>query len=312
MGGLALAGSVPPLRVKLMRLEGHAWSNAERIEELSAGFEAAGFERIGDFDVEPAMFELRAFRHPGARAFAALYEHPLAGIWYDLFSYTPGCRSSFSFSTSQKSGLMDRRAEHPLVVITDLTTPQKACERFLQERPAENWAAVEAGEFVPMFERTYGEGMDWLMQQGGPSELAIRRITAADGQPATEQTVAMIRRAWSSQAAQHYGELLRERYLEEHPLSAPEWEEVRDRLIFIHAHTTAEDMSVHVDAAADPVDDDETDWQAGIKSLRRRIRETSPQEAFAALLRERNLTGRFRKQTTLSSPLPADVYIGPE
>ncbi len=312
IGGALAAGNVPSLRIQLMRVEGHEWKNAEQIEEWTKNLEEQGFEQIGDFDVSPMMMELRAMLHVESSTYAVLYEHPMVGTWFDITSLMEDGQASYTISTDQKNQ-MDHREEHPNVRVTAITTPAKAFEKFLKDRPQLDWSKVSAGEFVPRFEKAYADEMDWRVKRGGPTEAEIRRIAQQDGTEFNPQMVSSIQDAWANQASYQYEEELQKNYLAQSDHTASEWEEIRDRLFFVHEFTTATCIAEQIeDVIPDDDDDDGDAWEKMMSTIRRICDEKPGAVVFDRVLEELHLTGRFEKRGTVSEPIEATVYVCPE
>ncbi len=312
IGSALAAGNVPSLRIQLMRLEGHEWGNAEQIEEWTKNLEEQGFDQIGDFDVSPMMMELRAMLHVESSTYAVLYEHPMVGTWFDITSLMEDGQASFTITTDQKNQ-MDHREEHPNVRVTAITTPAKAFEKFLKDRPQRDWSKVSAGEFVPRFEKAYADEMDWRVKRGGPTEAEIRRIAQQDGTEFNPQMVSSIQDAWANQASYEYEEALQKNYLTQSDHSASEWEEIRDRLFFAHQFTTATYIAEQIgDAILDDDDEEEDAWEQMMSTIRRICDGKSGADAFDRVLEEFHLTRRFEKRGTVSDPIEATVYVCPD
>ncbi|QDT34092.1 hypothetical protein [Thalassoglobus polymorphus] len=311
-GGLH-AGGVPPLRIQLLRVEGHEWSNAQQIEEWTSNLQEQGFQVIGDFDVIPAMMELRALLHEETDTYAVFYEHPMVGNWFDIVSLTDDGSASFTISTDQKNQ-MDRRDDHPLTRITPLTTPAKAYQKFLKERPQRTWSRASKGDFVPRFEKAYAEEMDWRVNRGGPTEEEIRRIAQQDGTDVTPQMVSSIQEAWANQAAYLYDEEMEKNYLESCGLSAVQWEAICDRLVFVHELTNASQILEHLynfDIVEFSPVMANSDYDEQLASIKEICAHQQGDAAFQRVLEKWQITGQFEKHGQIDTPIPATVYLGP-
>ncbi|MCA8998596.1 MAG: hypothetical protein KDA80_16470 [Planctomycetaceae bacterium] len=313
--GAAAMGGVPPLRIKLLRLQNHEWTMSEKIREYTESFKSAGYQMIGDFDVEPAMMELRAFVHPGDSAYAVIYEHPIAGIWFDIYCHRADNSESYTMSTG-KPDLLDHAKEHPIVNVTDLTTPQKVHSKFLEKRPAGAWAEVTAANFVKQFQDAYARGMDWRLQRGGPTRDEVKRIAHRDGTEFNEESVEMIRAAWKGQAAIHYEEELFDKFLEQSAMSASEWEDIRDRLMFVHEYTQPDQIYDHLRLYEfeDECEEDELDdegYGPQMRTIREECRKKGPRDAFKTL-KQKFERHDVEYRATFDDPIEADVYVGPD
>lgn len=305
--------NVPPLRVKLLRIENHELSNAEQMQAWTENITQQGFEMIGDFEVQPAMMELRSFVNQETNSCAVFYEHPMVGQWLDIYSVIEDGSESFTLTTDQKN-LMDARDGHTIMRVTSLTTPAKAYEKFLKERPERDWTFIPPGEFVNRFQQSYADEMDWRVGRGGPTADEIKRISEKEGSEFNPQLVNNIQQAWKNQAGYQYEEEMLENYLAQSDLSAREWEKIRNRIIFIHQLTTADRVMDMIEYVA--INDDASDYDDAYEALQSKIKESlkqySPEQAFDRILNDYQITGRFEKAGVVEKPIRAIAYIGPE
>jgi hypothetical protein len=99
-------------------------------------------------------------------------------------------------------------------------------------------------------------------------------------------------------------EAIQERFLKESTLSAAEWEEVRDRLVFVHDQLTQAEVGELFD-----------EWVGDSEVVATRPQEaegTTAREFFSALVELAPASREFRKLGTISDPLEADVYAAPK
>ena len=112
IGARALAKQ--PDEIHLLPQPAHRWTNEVAIRALADPLLWAGFSEAGTYTVDklPGMavrFLLKADKH----VYAAIYEHPKAGIWLNLVSlYQDG--TSITFSTQRDRGL-GHRPGHAIV-----------------------------------------------------------------------------------------------------------------------------------------------------------------------------------------------------
>jgi hypothetical protein len=131
------------------------------------GYRPAGSFAVAEMGGLPIHFAVK----PSQCAVAAVYEHPEAGVWFDLFTrYQDG--TSFTFATSRKGAGLDQRPGHPTVRAPGLDAAA-AHTRFLRERPAGTMKSYSALEVPGIFIDAYAEAMAWRKQRG---------ITAAEVQ----------------------------------------------------------------------------------------------------------------------------------
>ncbi len=158
-----------PDRITLAPHSTPAGAEAKAILEALAwaGYRPAGSFAVVEMDRLPIHFVVK----PAECAVAAVYEHPKAGVWFDLFTrYEDG--TSFTLATGRKGGGLDQRPGHPTLRAPGLNAAA-ARARFLRERPAGAFKSFSAAEVPGMFADAYAEAMTWRKQHG---------ITAAEVQ----------------------------------------------------------------------------------------------------------------------------------
>jgi hypothetical protein len=235
-------------------------------------------------------------------AYAVVYEHDAAGVWIDIVTrYADG--TSITYSTARKGGELDQRPGHSCTRDPE-ASPSVLYQRFLAERPQRPMAAVTAEDFVQRFEQAYADSMDWRNARGGPTEEEIRAIAEASGEEVSEDLVKAIREQKRLEAMDGLRQAIQERFLKESSLSAAEWEEVRDRLVFVHNQLTQAEVGELFDQW---VGDGEV-----VASRPQEAEGTNAREFFAALVELAPAAREFRKLGTVSDPLEADVYAAPK
>jgi len=65
-----LSYSIPPPRIKLVRLEAIEWQHGDEVRTIEETLRQARFEEIGDFRIEPTKVLLRAFCKPVESTYA--------------------------------------------------------------------------------------------------------------------------------------------------------------------------------------------------------------------------------------------------
>jgi hypothetical protein len=119
--------------------------------------------------------------------------------------------------------------------------------------------------------------------------------------------VQSLRQTHEAQASIALTEAIRDHFLEESPLSAAEWEKLRDRMVIIHdrmlpALVASEFLSWSFGEDEAPFDDDEEQeppsYPAGL----------TPRRGFEHLNSTLPAARRFQKIAELSEPVPADIY----
>jgi hypothetical protein len=150
----------------------HAGPPGAEAKAILDGLAWTGYRPAGSFTVaEMGGLPIHLLVKPAECAVAAVYEHPKAGVWFDLFTrYQDG--TSFTLATARKGGGLDQRPGHPTIRAPGLD-PAAARARFLRERPAGALKSFSAAEVPSMFADAYAEAMAWRKQRG---------ITAAEVQ----------------------------------------------------------------------------------------------------------------------------------
>ncbi len=312
MAGLSdLKYSVVPRRLHLVPVDHIEWKDPERARAETSQLTALGFQPAGSYNVEEMDFlRIEAFARPGDYLYAAVYEHDKAGIWTDLV-----CRyqddTSLTVTNNREGSEMDQRPGHGNIYDPGASV-EKIYQRILQERPNRAMLPVSAAEFKPVFEKAYADSMDWRNSRGGATEDEIRAIMAATGQEVDEETVAEIRKAKENEAFSNMQETLREKFEEETSLSVPEWERVRDRLLFIYDGPSPEliaemFLSSRVDA------DEEFDYDAELERARATVEQAgSARAGFAALVAPLTGDRAYERLGTVSGAVVADVWVQPD
>ena len=132
---------------------------------ILGGLTREGFSPAGSFAVaEMGGLPIHFMVKPAESAVAAVYEHPKAGVWCDLFTrYQDG--TSFTFATARMGGGLEQRPGHPVVRAAGLD-PAAGHARFLRERPARAMKSFAAAEVPRMFADAYAESIAWRKQRG--------------------------------------------------------------------------------------------------------------------------------------------------
>lgn len=124
------------------------------------GFAPAGSFSVTEMGAMPIDFMVK----PAESAVLAVYEHPQAGVWLDLFTrYQDG--TSFTFATNTMGSGLEQRPGHPCVRVAALA-PAAAYARFVREPPAQAARPFAAAEVPAMFADSYAESIAWRKKQG--------------------------------------------------------------------------------------------------------------------------------------------------
>jgi hypothetical protein len=124
-----------------------------------------GYQRAGSYSVaEMGGLPIHFLVKPSDSAVAAVYEHPKAGVWFDLFTrYQDG--TSFTFNNARMGGKLEQRPGHPTVRVPGID-PATAHARFLRERTSAAMRSFQPAEVPQMFADAYAESIAWRKQHG--------------------------------------------------------------------------------------------------------------------------------------------------
>jgi hypothetical protein len=162
IGKAALAKQ--PDTIRLIPAATSAWRNAAEADRLDQGLRTCGFSDGGTFTIpELPGIVVRLFAHAADSFYAALYDHPQAGVWIDVGTrYADG--SSATFSTSRPTGLAPR----PGHAMTNMpgASPAQVVRNATSNRPRGLFAQHSPTEARRVFETAYAESMAWRKAHG--------------------------------------------------------------------------------------------------------------------------------------------------
>ena len=162
VGATALAQQ--PDTIHLEPAAAEAWRDAENARRVASSIQSLGFETAGTFRVpELPGITLELLAHPGESMYAAVYEHPQAGAWFEYFVR---CQdgTSVTFTTLPPTGL-DDRPDHPLVRAVG-ADPSSLFEKAQDRKPRKPLEPARASSVVAVFEQSYADSIAWRKQQG--------------------------------------------------------------------------------------------------------------------------------------------------
>jgi hypothetical protein len=107
-------------------------------------------------------------------------------------------------------------------------------------------------------------------------------------------------------------EALRENFLEASGWSAIEWDRKRERIFFVHDHADPDGLACCLIDAMDVDAMEDEDFEREESRILRRFEQGSRRSVFAELAAEDPVRDQFEKVGTVTEPVPADVYLGPE
>ncbi len=321
---LVKAGGIPPFRIRLEPSANTEWQNEDAIQTASNQLERAGYARAGEFEVRALEgVKLRAFWHRESSFFAALYDHPHAGVFADVFrEYDDG--TSVTVTTAPETGL--DQPSHALSFRVDGQIVEDGValalhERLQHESIGRTGYATRPEDFEQVFTEGYAQVMDWRIARGGVTRAEIERVVALaeEEEPPTDASIEMIQAMWRGAIAGFIEEEVQRIWLADSSLGAVEWEALRDRVTVIHEKGDDDDWieslawAIAEDEVGDPEDDCacEAAHERALEHIRPIFASHSVRDAFAeaqALLPEKK---RFERLGAVEEPWPADVWAAP-
>jgi hypothetical protein len=310
--GMMMA-SVPPLRIKLAPAEADQVPHTEEFERLTLEIQTLGFQRGALFSMAEIGGVCRGLFHPQRQVDAVIYDHPLLNVWVDFVArYADD--TTLTVSNCRQVSVLDRP---PGQAARNFPGEQISVlwERFQTEVGSRPLTAISADGFSERFENAYRREMDWRISRGGLTEEEIRRqaATGGDGE-VDDDLVEVVQRAWQMRIAQHFDEELRTAFLQGESMSLAEYESTRDRLVFVHDHTCADQLQMYLKSSFD--DEEGEDDEEGADDefdpttkLRQRCLASSPRKVFRELLEANELAGSYRPVREMTTPIAADVYV---
>jgi hypothetical protein len=314
---MKMAGAVPPFRIELEPAAPGTWSN-DKVEAISSVLEERGFVRAGDFRVDPipAGLHVRLLANEDQGVQAAIYEHGQAGVWLDLVTrYHDG---RVQTTSSVRDHLMDSMPGKTIKFHEGSETDWLV-EEHLGKRPVGEWRRVATTELPELFQRVYGEEMDWRGSRGGPTAEEIKRISDRDGGEATPEMIDTIRQAWQMAFHDHRTGQLREAFFGKDSLSTGD----DDSWLFVYDGMSVSEVDDAIDEVHDllgldrrdaPGDDEDEDERESrfAAELADRVAAVGARAAFAEAVAKCLGTGGFEKTKSIDSPVAADLYRLPE
>lgn len=311
---------IPPFAMSLKPLRGGEWAN-DRVAEISGDLQERGFESAGDFQATPfpADLKVRLLTNVDQGMQAAIYEHPVAGVWLEVVTrYGDGrvvcdssCRDHLMDSMPQKTIRFHEGAGGAEVV-----------DAHLAARPTGDWRRIAPQDLPALFEAIYAEEMEWRGSRGGPTAEEIGRITERDGKPATPDVVDLIRQQWQTQFHAHRITGLREALRDSGTVGAGEWERISERLLFVYDGMPVSQVGEAVDSLRELFEENDEDAGADddlheeedarrATELADKVESAGARRAFADVTRMWIGKRGFVLFRTVDDPIPADAYVQP-
>ncbi len=160
----ARALAAQPDTIRLEPATDATWADAATRDRLSGEIAGFGFREAGTFTVrELPGVKLRLFANGPDSTYAACYEHPKAGTWFEFACrFTDG--SSSTWTTARDTGLAARPG-HPVRHLPNATVASlwKCVTRERPARPAQPASVVGA---AADFENAWAESIAWRKGRG--------------------------------------------------------------------------------------------------------------------------------------------------
>ena len=153
-----------PDEIHLEQVDGNVWKDRAAIGAIAGGLRPIGFVDAGSYTIpEMPGVGVRLLVNTTECFYAAVYEHPQAGVWYDLVTrYLDG--TSITFSSAKPSGLADRPG-HTVVNLKKMSVAE-AFAKAKQDRPQAAYAPHQADRAVKDFQTGYAESIAWRKTHG--------------------------------------------------------------------------------------------------------------------------------------------------
>ncbi|MGV3614432.1 MAG: hypothetical protein ACO1SV_03765 [Fimbriimonas sp.] len=297
------AASATPGTVTLQPIGDDAW-NEPSVAESFAAFEGLGYTRGAAYRPnEIPNLTVLPLANGTINAYGVVYRFVDSDtVWVDVFQRYED-ETSITVSNSAHAQGLRHMPGHIKIYLPNESVAE-VHRRFMADRP--NRAAMPATleGFKDEFEEAYAREMDWRDANGVSGE-EIEAIARNGGTAVDEEVLARTQAEVARQANYRLHDKLRGQFLLTTTLSAAEWEEFGERIVFVHNRLSREELASIVGSAYEDVDEEEIDEEAI----------TFPpgpaREAFAQFNEAATPDHRFRHLGIVEKPIEADVYVAP-
>jgi hypothetical protein len=284
-----------PTTINLRPIEEDVWSRPS-VATAVADFQLLGYERGQAYrpDEMPMLIVLPLVNR-AMNAYGVVYDlNDGSIVWSDVVQRYEDGAVTVSNSTHAKG--LKQRPNYENIYLPG--QPVADLHRHLIEMRTERMILPATHEgFKSEFEEAYASETAWRDSQG-ISEEELAAVIGNTNMTATEEQLALAREEIARQANERLAERLRAEFLRTTTLSAAEWEDVEDRLAFVHDKLSKEELVEIVEMAFE----DEVDIE---------IPEGDARAAFAVCNTNLPPHNQFTLIGRLESPLEADVYAAP-
>jgi hypothetical protein len=326
----AMSETVPPFRIKLEPANHREWIDGG-FEEIYEELDSRGGVRIGRFATSPPTVLLEAWHLPDHNLFVVIYEHPVAGLWFEAgFEFEDGTLFAYSTGPNHHMG-------NPPWTIFEFRTAAPTAELLdavIADRPDKPAVATSAESFPGRFEEAWARDMDWRIERGGPSEEEIR--TTLESELAEESSsddereramskvneltmVEQIRSMWRDSINEFFETQLRESWIVSSGVSALDWDRVRDRVIFIHDGLTSDDLAEHLEqylyanlTTAEEIEYENDEYERISEEVTEQLATQSARSVFSESVANQTSPKRHEKLGEVTHPVEADVWLAPQ
>jgi hypothetical protein len=299
-----MGGVIPKVSMQFNIIENAPWNDPKYVENATTELQNLGYVRDGDFALDGMKdCYTRGFVHRDGRSIAAIINAAKIATVID-------------FASNCDDGRVVSATNSPLSV-SHKTPPFKTAIRMKEAKVSEVYTAfkealdgfdgaivpVEAGEFRSTYEAGYRREVEWQYTAGGfpfGNIEVIQNMTGAEIDPETK--------AFLEDNGVFGGEELRgkliEAYLRQSDISALEWEEIEDDVIFVSENLLQEEVIQLISYQADEPEEE-------IRAAAKRSGASHGRDLFWSLASTFGVQGQFRKIYELQEPMVADVIVSP-
>ena len=305
-----------PARIHPLRREKLTWADEEAVNKLLQPLWRLGFQDAGSYEIEemPGV-KVRGLARPEETLWAVVYEHPQAGAWMDFVTrYADENGStigSLTTSNASQGDELEHRPNHDKIYDKSLDADGLYQRHLAARRTDISWHPVMPENFQAEFEKAYANEMDWRFSRGGVTEDELRAIAAKSGTEVTDEEIKMLREANEMQAASALSEAVREKFLEQTSMPAAEWERLRERLVIVHDHMSAQNVAQEFQAWTYN-ENDNYDEAEGEDDEPTYPQELTPRQGFEYLNSTLTPARRFEKLAEIEEPVPAHIWRVPD
>lgn len=321
-----MAGAgVPPFRISLEKADDIQWKKPKVVSGVVNVLETVGYHPIRDYRINEMPFvHLRALINSRTNSYAVVTEIQDKLILDIASDFMDG--DHVSVTTAPEAGLdrpdFSRLVRVPADLEKDPSAATTLHERMVEEQRGRPTIMATAAAFPKVFATAHAKEMDWRIARGGLTPEEVRRSCEVTGtEIPNDEAVEMVCQQWRNAISEFCDEQLRERFLKYvTKMSAAEWEDVRDRLYFVHEHSDRESVIEalalqleDLDGSSDADDDGDDDMSEVVQARIRPLFAGVPvREAFVSAQDLLPAKQRYRRVASIKTPYAADVYVEPE